>query len=924
MRLEDLTVTLRPRQPWEAADLGCMLIRRDFPRILGVWAATVLPLWIALALLLRDAPLIFAGIVWWLKPLYDRVPLHYISRATFGARPGFLATWKEWPRLWSRFLLPSLLWRRLSPSRSFTLPVWLLEGQRGKSLRARAAGLARDGGGSGTSLTWVFIKLELAVFIGLTTLASFAAPDSGLPDFADLMDADESFQLTTTNAYYWWLNLWYAIAITIVEPFYVGAGFGLYLNCRSKLEGWDIELGFRRTAARLQRAASALALLLVLLLPALPGTAAEPPPPPAESAPATPPEDPNAHAEAVLAEPDFKIHTKSNRVWVSDAESAAAPGLLALLMGGLLYVGLAVLGIFLIVLLVRAAARLRAPVLPARIHAAAPPRFILGMEVTPESLPSDLIAAARAAWSRAAPKEALSLLYRGALAAIITQHRVPIQSSDTEDDCLDRVLAMGAGGFSAFFRQLTLSWVRAAYAGETPTSAEFDALCSAWPFSGAVAKKITPGAAAAAALALSSVLLLASCNGHWEDVSRETGYKGPARIDPFLAASRLLEQRGHTTSRAPTLAKLPDATSGIVFATAENGMPIGRATPVIQWVADGGHLVYTLAGAGPYNDWSLFSALSGYGYFGNDERPDPILETLGVTAKDRRTELEAEQDRVRIITGGKKKKKKGDTPEPTPAEDKPKSKAKSKPAEEDPIEKPEDVSLTTTTLAWRKQEIKVELPDYVTFSIDRELRNGDFLAGKPDAAHILSLRHGSGRVTLITHARPLRNRYLADQDHGRLLTTLAGPGPVDALFVVGLEGSFWQLLWERAWRPVLALFILIALWLWMSLPRFGPVRRVSLHATKHFSDHLTTLGGFFLSIRRQDHLIASAQAALHQRLRDTHPHLTDPAAQTTPLADRSQLPVERVQTALSDPQTLPPKQIIRILQDLQTLRHSLA
>jgi hypothetical protein len=915
MRLEDLTVALRPRQPWEAADLGCVLVRRDFPRILGLWSATVLPVWIGLALALWDYPTAFALIVWWLKPLYDRVPLHFISRATFGARPGFLATWKQWPRLWSRFLLPSLLWRRLSPSRSFTLPVWLLEGQRGKNLRSRAANLARDGGGSGTSLTWVFLKLEIAVMLGLLALTSFAAPDSGLPNIEDLMDADENFQLMTTNAYYWWLNLWYLVAITIVEPFYVGAGFGLYLNCRTKLEGWDIELGFRRTASRLQRAATTVILLCVLLLPALPALATDSPPPAAESTPATTPADPNAHAKAVLAEPDFQIHSKTDRTWVPSGVASAPPGMIAALMSGFGYVALIVLILFLIIVLMRVAPRLRTPILPAHIQSAAPPRFVLGMEITQESLPTDLIAAARIAWAQSDPKEALSLLYRGALAFLITQHHVPIQSSDTEDDCLARALASNVDSHTSFFRQLTHAWVRTAYAEKPPTATEFDALCSAWPFQMQSAKT-SPIKAMAGALALPLLLLLSSCDGHWEDVTRETGYKGPARIDPFLAAARLLEQRDHSTERAPTLAELPDAASGLIFASAENGMPAGRARPILQWVADGGHLVYTLAGASPYNDWSVFSALSSYGYFGNDERPDPVLETLGVTAKDRRTEEEAERERANVITGGKKTKKTSDS-----SKEKPKPKATT--AEKE-IEKPEDVSLTVTTFNWSQQPIKVELPDYVTFSIDRTLRNGDFIAGTPAAAHLLSLRHGTGRVTLISHARPLRNRFLADQDHGLLLTTLAGPGSVHALFVVGLEGSFWQLLWERAWRPIIALVLLIVLWLWMSLPRFGPVRHVTLHTTKRFSDHLTTLGSFFLSIRRQDYLIASAQAALQQRLRETHPHLTTQSDQTTLLATRSQLTLDRIQTALSAPQSLPPQQIIRILQDLQKLRHSLS
>jgi hypothetical protein len=47
----------------------------------------------------------------------------------------------------------------------------------------------------------------------------------------------------------------YAAAIAIVEPFYVAAGFALYLNRRTLLEGWDLELAFRRLAARLGDAA---------------------------------------------------------------------------------------------------------------------------------------------------------------------------------------------------------------------------------------------------------------------------------------------------------------------------------------------------------------------------------------------------------------------------------------------------------------------------------------------------------------------------------------------------------------------------------------------------------------------------------------------------------------------------------------------
>lgn len=42
------------------------------------------------------------------------------------------------------------------------------------------------------------------------------------------------------------LALVYAAAVLAVEPFYVAAGFAMYLNHRVELEAWDVEQEFRR------------------------------------------------------------------------------------------------------------------------------------------------------------------------------------------------------------------------------------------------------------------------------------------------------------------------------------------------------------------------------------------------------------------------------------------------------------------------------------------------------------------------------------------------------------------------------------------------------------------------------------------------------------------------------------------------------
>ncbi|MCX6855349.1 MAG: DUF4129 domain-containing protein, partial [Verrucomicrobia bacterium] len=734
MKLEDLTVVLRPRQPWEAVDLGCALVRRDFGRILALWAATVVPVWLVLGLCLHDWPLVFGFIVWWLKPLYDRVPLHFMSRAAFGVRPSFIETWKQWPRLWSRFLFSALILRRLSFMRSFTLPVLMLEGQRGKDAWQRVKALASDGGSSGAMVTWVFYKLEIVVFLGLWLLTKGLAPATDLPDVFDLIDGAD-FPQEMPLAFTWYLNIVYLIAVTAIEPFFVGAGFGLYLNSRTHLEGWDIELTFRKLAARLQP----LVVILFCCVIALPAMAKPLIPAPAQTPPVVEkkvaPDPVKESARKILEHPDFKIDSRTQKELIkeSSGEMQVSP-LFGMILTGLFWLviaGFVAFIIYLIVanrhLLVRGS-RLNRSGLPKDLG----PRVIMGMDITRESLPADIVSAARSAWQAGQYRIALSLLYRGSLSRLVEQQRLPIRDSDTEDDCLDHLLrAKPTGVERAYFSTLTRLWVRAAYARQEATSAEFDELCAAWPFD----HQPSMGSAARALGVILPLLLMAGCNGKWEDVEWKTGYKGKARTDCFLAAHQLLEEYGYDSERRLMLDKMPDDESGVMLLSAENAISSLRAKDVLKWVEGGGHVIYVMAGCTPYNDWGRFSSMTGFGYFGNDDRPDAMLKELKVIITDRRTEMlneytqkgrkKKEADKKAADEKKPNAKKAGDqkddlkfTPEP---ETKPEVEVIQKPKSTQPevkkprIVDPSDVTTKTSKLVMDGEEYEVQLPDFVSF-----------------------------------------------------------------------------------------------------------------------------------------------------------------------------------------------------------------
>ena len=272
MRIESLTVALRPRTPWEAVELGTALVRRHAAAIWKPWLLLTLPLFALCNALAWSLDALWLGglLMWWLKPAFDRIPLFVLSRAVFGDVPTTrqtLAAQRSWGRSW----LPAyLLWRRLSPLRSINLPVDLLEGARGQDARERRRALGAPVNGVGMLVTLVCLHFELAVYVGVATLAVVFVPDDYVQQtmtraWAVLRESPPWIGLLS-NALAW-------IAATLIEPFYVGAGFGLYLNRRTEVEAWDIELALRRLRDRLLRGATPMVLLLALAVAFAPGGA---------------------------------------------------------------------------------------------------------------------------------------------------------------------------------------------------------------------------------------------------------------------------------------------------------------------------------------------------------------------------------------------------------------------------------------------------------------------------------------------------------------------------------------------------------------------------------------------------------------------------------------------------------------------------
>jgi hypothetical protein len=105
---------------------------------------------------------------------------------------------------------------------------------------------------------------------------------------------------------------------------------------------------------------------------------------------------------------------------------------------------------------------------------------LFDLDVSPDSLPPDIPAAAGALLERGDLRGALSLLYRGMLARFVRDKRPDIGPGATEKECLALVRRERSTAESDYFGRLTKEWMRLAYAHRAPEAGTVRALCLQW------------------------------------------------------------------------------------------------------------------------------------------------------------------------------------------------------------------------------------------------------------------------------------------------------------------------------------------------------------------------------------------------------------------------------------------------------------
>ena len=540
MKLETLTVELRPRSPWEAMELGTALVRRHARAIWTPWLLVTGTVFVLSNLAAWAVGHVWLAwlLMWWLRPAFDRIPVYVLSRAVFGSVPGIAETLRAQLRWGWRPMRGHLTWRRFSPLRAVMLPIDLLEGADPKLLAERRRVIGGGMGGYAVQLTVVCLNFIIALQLSLVLLTTIAVPNELLPEagraaWAVITQQPPAWALIALNLVDW-------LAVGFIEPFYVGAGFGLYLNRRTQLEAWDLEIAFRRMRKRLEAAGGAVLLALALLLPMALSAPAIAQDMPAENAAAPPAK--NAVAPNEASKTDANAKTKKEAVVeapvenVEDAvetrtlrgifgEDTAEDGgfdkavgkayqdpllrpklkqttwerrdrdkkkdkdkepvesefpqlkWLATLIGFIGEYGLWLLVGVLVLLLALTAKRWWPWLLGAAARPEAEP---MPVEMTrlayAEPLPPDIATVARRLWAEGQPRRALALLYRASVEAMSARVDAHLPPGATEAECLRLSRRMPEPQDRDAFQRMVRIWQYAAYGQRLPLADEFESL----------------------------------------------------------------------------------------------------------------------------------------------------------------------------------------------------------------------------------------------------------------------------------------------------------------------------------------------------------------------------------------------------------------------------------------------------------------
>lgn len=348
-----------------------------------------------------------------------------------------------------------------------------------------------------------------------------------------------------------------------------------------------------------------------------------------------------------------------------------------------------------------------------------------------------------------------------------------------------------------------------------------------------------------------------------------------ARQNPYLAAEHFLRRQGvsvtHSESLNPT-GTLPAPGHTLMLLADRSDMTPRQAERLLQWTANGGHLVLVAERL-----WDEDEGQSG----------DLLLDLLGIQQY-----LSDELENDEALA-----------------------------------EEQKEESYPELTRLYLENE---DQPAYIAFDTDYHLYDAEnrahAWANSAQATHLLQLYHGDGLVTVLSDPWIWQNQRIGRYDHAWLLWYLSQDSTVTLIHQTDSDNLL-SLLLRNFPLALIALALLLTATLWHHGLRQGPLQAPASLARRHLEEHLRASADFQLRHSGQGGLLKGLQQDIQRRARRRYPGYEKlPVAEQWQVLGRlTRLPARQISQAMR-PLAQKPLSAIefsRQVAQLQTLRNAL-
>ena len=356
-------------------------------------------------------------------------------------------------------------------------------------------------------------------------------------------------------------------------------------------------------------------------------------------------------------------------------------------------------------------------------------------------------------------------------------------------------------------------------------------------------------------------------------VRRHEAPQKEARRNPYLAFERLLQQLGRPAERLESPRALDHLPAGSVLILDESrrrNVSTARAERLLDWVHNGGYLIVAAENASD----------------------DPLISRLGLSHY-----------------------------QPSQAQCEPGTKND---AEEEAKDGEDHDKQAAINVNLPGKGIRYRLAHYGR-GLSSSSPEPAWRAGSTETRNaLLHYPWGEGQITVIDDLGFIDNYGLGKLDHAELIWALLQryqpQGKVHLASRMEIQ-TLWQWLADSAWMLLTSAAVLIALWLWQIVPRFGGTQLSPVDERRDLTQHLSAIGRSVWREGGVTHWLSVVRHALNKRLSLRYPDLNrmDASEKRIVLAKIADCKTKDINSALMSSQPQSAEEFTRTMQTLQRL-----